>query len=265
MLSYQHGYHAGNPADVHKHGLLAFMLAYMTGKDKPLTYIETHAGRGLYDLDDATARKTGEAQQGIVRLSHFFDAGHPYAKVLHGTRARHGANAYPGSPQIAATILRPGDRLHLAELHPQEFEALDFAMSASGTRCYRQDGFELAQSMCPPTPRRGLILIDPSYEIKTDYSDIPRRIALLHRAWNVGVICLWYPILKSRSHLAMLDALQKAHPTALRHEVAFPPPRSGHGMTGSGLFVINPPFGTDVEAARLSRCFASIQRRDGKT
>jgi 23S rRNA (adenine2030-N6)-methyltransferase len=258
MLSYQHGYHAGNPADVHKHGLLAFMLAYMAGKDKPLTYIETHAGRGLYDLDDAAARKTGEARQGILRLSHFFEAGHPYAKALDLTRARHGASAYPGSPQIAASILRPGDRLHFAELHPQEFEALEVALSASGARCYRQDGFELAQSLCPPTPRRGLILIDPSYEIKNDYAEIPRRIAHLHRAWNVGVICLWYPILKSRNHVPMLDALQEAHRQALRHEVAFPPARVGHGMTGSGLFVINPPFGTSEEAARLSQCFAAL-------
>ena len=257
MLSYQHGYHAGNPADVHKHGLLAFMLSYMVSKDKPLTYIETHAGRALYDLEDAAARKTGEATQGIARLAGCFGSDHPYAQVLEQTRAQHGATAYPGSPLIAATLLRPDDRLHLAELHPQEYEALDFAMSAHGGKCYRQDGFALAQSLCPPTPRRGMILIDPSYEIKSDYTDIPRRIGLMHRAWNVGVICLWYPLLRNGSHAPMLEALARAHPEALRHEVAFPPARPGHGMIGSGLFVINPPYGTRQEAERLSRCFAA--------
>ncbi len=258
MLSYQHIYHAGNLADVHKHGLLTWMLNYLTAKDKPLTYIETHAGRALYDLQDAAALKTGEAAAGIGRVASWFDDAHPLTDALNAVRATHGADSYAGSPLIAAHVLRPDDRMHLAELHPGEHAALDFALSSFPAKCYRQDGFELAHSLTPPTPRRGLMLIDPSYEIKTDYADIPRHIAGVTRAWNVGIICLWYPMLTAQSHLPMLTALQKAHPSALRHEVRFPPARKGHGMIGSGMFVINPPYGLEGEAARLSDRFATL-------
>ncbi|WP_299962879.1 23S rRNA (adenine(2030)-N(6))-methyltransferase RlmJ [uncultured Roseobacter sp.] len=258
MLSYQHIYHAGNLADVHKHALLAWMLAYLTAKPKPLSYIETHAGRGLYDLSDPAAQKTGEAAEGITRTEEWFAADHPLARVLATLRKTHGATAYPGSPLIAAHILRPCDILHLAELHPAEHSALATAMSPFGARVHAQDGFALAQSLVPPTPRRGLMLIDPSYEIKRDYTDIPGRIARLVKAWNVGIICLWYPILKTARHDEMLQRLSAAHPQALRHEVHFPPARANHGMTGSGLFVINPPYSLAEEAARLGQHFTRL-------
>ncbi|MDW3222941.1 MAG: 23S rRNA (adenine(2030)-N(6))-methyltransferase RlmJ [Paracoccaceae bacterium] len=258
MLSYQHIYHAGNLADVHKHGLLAWILSYLTRKDKPLSYIETHAGRALYDLDDPSALKTGEAVRGIDRLSPRVPPDHAYAQALARTRASHGARSYPGSPLIAAQVLRPTDSIHLAELHPQEHAALDFAMSSHGAKCYRTDGFELAHSLCPPTPRRGIMLIDPSYEIKNDYRDIPRHVARITRAWNVGIICLWYPILTSRAHLEMVQTLRAQHPEALSHEVHFPPAQPGHGMVGSGLFVINPPYGLTEETDRFSKLFKNL-------
>lgn len=159
---------------------------------------------------------------------------------------------------IAAQLLRPTDSIHLAELHPQEHAALDFAMSAFNAKCYQMDGFELAHSLCPPMPRRGLLLMDPSFEIKNDYNDIPRHIARITRAWNVGIICLWYPILTSRAHLEMLRSLQAQHPEALRHEVRFPPARPGHGMVGSGFFVINPPYGLASEAEQISKHFKGL-------
>lgn len=259
MLSYQHIYHAGNLADVHKHALLAWMLAYMTAKDKPLSYLETHAGRGLYQLDAPEAVKTGEAAAGIAvsDAKGWFGQEHPYSQVLDAVRAQHGAAAYAGSPLIAAHSLRPQDQLHLAELHPQEFSALDWAMAPYPARCYRQDGFEMAISIAPPEPRRGLILIDPSYEIKTDYDTIPDFIAKLHRKWNVGVIVLWYPILTSGAHKDMLAALkQQSLPKVLHDEVRFGPARPGHGMIGSGLFIVNAPFGAEAEAKRLGRIFS---------
>ncbi|MEP1612042.1 MAG: 23S rRNA (adenine(2030)-N(6))-methyltransferase RlmJ [Roseobacter sp.] len=255
MLSYQHIYHAGNLADVHKHGLLAWMLAYLTKKEKPLSYIETHAGRGLYDLMDPAALKTEEAAAGIGQATGFFETTHPFAQALGQIRQTHGENAYPGSPLIAANLLRPTDNLHVAELHPGEYDALSFALSPYPVQCHNKDGFELAHSLCPPTPRRGLMLIDPSYEIKTDYAAIPKHIAKYVRSWNVGIICLWYPILKLQRHRPMLDALQQDHPDALRHEVQFPPAQKDHGMIGSGMFVINPPYGLEAEAARLKKHF----------
>ena len=260
MLSYQHGYHAGNLADVHKHALLATMLEYLTRKDKPLSYMESHAGRGLYALDAPEAAKTQEAAQGIIRVAalDWFAADHPYSRALAATRAVHGRTAYPGSPLIAAELLRPVDNLHLCELHPQEYDALRAAMAPHGGIFYQKDGLEMALALTPPTPRRGVLLIDPSYEVKADYAALPKVIGQVARKWNVGTLALWYPILGSDAHAPMLAALCRAHPEALRHEVRFPPAREGHGMIGSGMFVINPPWGLENEAARLSTLFKSL-------
>ena len=258
MLSYQHIYHAGNAADLHKHALLAWMLGYLTAKPKPLSYLETHAGRGLYDLAAPESEKTGEARAGITRaLAQDWLAGdHPLRRALADTRARHGASAYPGSPLIARHFLRPGDVAHLAELHPAEHEAL--AAVAGFAHLHRQDGFAMAQALCPPTPRRGLLLIDPSYEIKADYDRIPAQIAKLARKWNVGTIALWYPILTDDRQAPMAETLRAAHPDALSSEIRFPPARPGHGMVGSGMFVINPPYGLSDEAARIEALYETL-------
>lgn len=257
MLSYQHLYHAGNLADVHKHALLAWVLDYLTKKDKPLSYIETHAGRGLYDLAAPEAAKTGEAARGIARALPLFDRSHPYAKALAQVRACHGPDAYPGSPMLAALALRPDDSLHLAELHPQEHAALAEAMLFSQAILHRQDGLALALALTPPTPRRGLLLVDPSYEIKSDYEAMPKLFVTVARKWNVGILMLWYPVLAGAEQAdllaGMLASLDAAHPAALRHELRFAPARRGHGMIGSGLFVVNPPWGLADEAARLAK------------
>lgn len=259
MLSYQHIYHAGNPADLHKHALLAVMLGRMTEKPKPVSYLETHAGRALYDLGSAEALKTGEAAAGIGAHGAWFPAQHPYARAVAAVRARHGAAAYPGSPLIAAELLRAGDGMDLAELHPGEHAALRLAMKGSGARLHRQGGFEMAMSVCPPEPRRGMIVIDPSYEVKADYGTIPGFVKKLHRAWNVGVIVLWYPILKDGRHSDMIGALEALDlPKALKSEVRFPAVREGHGMVGSGMFIVNAPFGTEDEAARLKGLFKAL-------
>lgn len=256
MLSYQHIYHAGNLADVHKHAALAWSLQYLTQKPKPFSYLETHAGRGLYHLDAAEARKTGEAAQGIAKVEGWFAPDHPYRMAIAAIRERHGPDAYPGSPVIADAILRPVDRLSLAELHPQEVAALRDAVPFA--RIEPRDGFEMLRALCPPDPRRGLCLIDPSYEVKEDYRTLPPVIARTHRVWPVGCIMLWYPILEGASHVPMLATLEESLPHGLRHEVRFPPARPGHRMTGSGLFIVNPPYGLDEELARLSGHFATL-------
>ncbi|MEL7132595.1 MAG: 23S rRNA (adenine(2030)-N(6))-methyltransferase RlmJ [Pseudomonadota bacterium] len=257
MLSYQHIYHAGNLADVHKHALLAWMLAYLTRKDKPVSYVETHAGRALYDLDADEALKTGEAAQGITRAKSWFQTDHPYAKSLLQTTDLYGQNSYPGSPLIATQTLSDIDHITLAELHPSEHNALELALPTASV--HRTDGFALAHSVLPPTPRRGLMLIDPSFEVKDDYRTLPVHIKKYARAWNVGIIVLWYPILTSNAHSNMLQRLVKDHPSALRHEVRFPPARPGHGMVGSGLFVIRPPFGLAEQAANLKTRFDQLK------
>lgn len=258
MLSYQHIYHAGNLADVHKHALLAAMLAYLAAKDKPLSYIETHAGRGLYRLDTPEALKTGEAVAGVGRLGDAFPSDHPYVRCLADLRARHGETAYPGSPLIAALSLRRSDSLHLYELHPREHAELADVMAPYGARVMKQDGVAGALSLCPPTPRRGLLLIDPSYEVKADYAAIPRIIAALRRKWNVGIVALWYPILAEGPHRPMVAAILATDPEALCSEVSFGPARDGHRMIGSGMLVLNPPFGAAQEAAQIETIFRSL-------
>lgn len=257
MLSYQHGYHAGNLGDVHKHALLAWALNYLANKDKPLSYIETHAGRGLYRLDTEAARKTGEAAAGIGRLEQGFAPGHPYRRAIDMVRAAHGIEAYPGSPLIAAHLLRHSDHMTLAELHPQEHAALQALLGRRAT-IHRRDGLELGRALCPPTPRRGVLLVDPSYEVKTDYAAIPKFLTDVRRKWNVGLLMLWYPILTTDAHLPMTAQLRADHADTELFEVRFPPIREGHRMTGSGLAVINAPFGMAEEAAQVEAVIRQI-------
>lgn len=258
MLSYQHAFHAGNLADLQKHALLAWCLAYLTEKPKALSYLETHAGRGLYHLKGAEATKTGEAEAGITRAlaEGWLEPGHPLLEALAAVRAQYGKDAYPGSPLIAGHFLRAEDRIHLAELHPTEGDILSEV--AFFAQIHRQDGFAMANALCPPNPRRGMLLIDPSFEVKTDYDTIPRFVGQIARKWNVGIIALWYPLLVDGRHGPMLKNLSTAFPEALRHEAHFPPARPGHGMIGSGMFIINPPYGIEAETQKLDAIFARL-------
>lgn len=259
MLSYQHAFHAGNAADVHKHAILSWVLDYLTRKDKALSYVETHSGRGLYDLGSAEAGKTGEAAQGIERLLDLFDPQHPYPTTVNAIRSELGPAAYPGSPLIASRLLRAFDHLHLAELHPKEHAALVDAIPARpNTRIYHRDGLEMANALIPPDPRRGLCMIDPAWEVKDEYDKVARLIPKLVRKWNVGIVLLWYPVLRDNRHRPMIRALTTALPDAKVHEVAFPPAREGHGMIGSGMFMVNPPWGIDDETKRLDRIFGRV-------
>ena len=242
MLSYQHAYHAGNPADLHKHDALARLIAALTRKARPLTYMETHAGRGLYDLSGPEAAKTGEAAAGILRAA---PPPGPYADALAAVRAAHGPMAYPGSPLIARTLLRPQDRLHLMELHPQEHAALKLALAAQNVAIHRRDGFEGVPALSPPTPRKGLVLVDPSYEIKTDYDAVPAFVARLLAKWPEAVVLVWYPVLPDARQQRLLDGF--APLPHVQSEVAVDLGK-GRGMTGSGLIGLNLPHGFSLRA-----------------
>lgn len=262
MLSYQHGYHAGNMADVHKHAALACLLGLMCVRDKPFSYIETHAGRGLYHLDTPEARKTGEAAAGIGRAEAAFDPDHPYRQVLDITRVIHGPTAYPGSPLIAAQTLREDDRLHLAELHPAEHAALSHVMAPFDVRPRHEDGLAMARAVCPPTPRRGVLVVDPSYEVKTDFDKMVPFLQMIHRKWNVGVLFVWFPLLSDGTGGALAKALLAADlPKAHASLVRFGPARPSHRMIGSGLFVANAPWGM---AEALADIEATIVRANGQ-
>lgn len=241
MLSYQHAYHAGNRADLMKHDALARLLAALTRKPRPITYMETHAGRGLYDLASPEARKTGEAAEGILKAE--LEPG-PFAEAVARVRARHGPLAYPGSPLIARELLREGDRMHLMELHPAEHAALRRALKGPGVAIHRRDGYEGVLALSPPTPRKGLVLVDPSYEVKPEYEAVPAFVQKLLARWPEATVLVWYPILAESRHERLIAGLH-ALPFQ-RHEVRF---GATKGMTGSGLIGINLPFGFRLDGA----------------
>ena len=239
MLSYQHAYHAGGPADVHKHIVLAELLARLTAKPRGLSYVETHAGRGLYDLAAPEVAKTGEAAAGIARLAA--DPATPFGRALAAVHRAHGATAYPGSPLVARALLRPQDRLTLIELHPAEHAALSGTLAAAGTAIHRRDGFEGVLALAPFTPRRGLVLVDPSYEVKSDYEATAAFVRRLVARWPEAAILVWYPILPAARHAALRDGLRPLPVAFDEAAFAVPPAR---GMTGSGLALVNAPYGS---------------------
>lgn len=253
MLSYQHGYHAGNAADLHKHIVLAELLARLTAKPRGITYLETHAGRGLYDLTAPEALKTGEAAAGIARVAVPPDS--PYGRALAETRARHGRQAYPGSPLIARLLTRAQDRLALMELHPAEHAALRAALAGEGVAIHHRDGREGALALAPFTPRKGLVLIDPSYEVKSEYADTAGFARRLIGKWPQATVLVWYPLLPAGRHSELLAGL-----APLPHridEVRFEP-APARGMTGSGLVLLNAPHGAEAAFAAAHGATAGL-------
>lgn len=245
MLSYQHIYHAGNMADVHKHASLSVLLTHMTQKDKPLTYMETHAGRGIYDLKSDEALKTQEAQKGFLAFAEKKQLNeHPYFMLQKRIREEVGGNIYAGSPFIAEALLRPTDTLHLMELHPQEYQGLYRLMRYPNTHLHHRDGYEGGIALCPPQPRRGIMVTDPSYEMAKEYDTVVRFLQKVHKRWAEGVLFLWYPILREELHKPMLEKLEAADmPKFYRSEVMFRHVKEG--MLGSGIIIVNTPFGIE--------------------
>ena len=247
MLSYQHGYHAGNFADVVKHTTLSRLLHYMTQKDKPLFYLETHSGRGVYDLKNAQALKTGEAVAGIEALwaqrKQLPDIFSLYLDAIKQINPTNVLRYYPGSPQLAIDALRSTDRLFFSELHRGEFECLS-QLPKRGKRVFysAEDGLVNLAALLPPAERRGLIFIDPSYEIKTDYRDIARALKAAYDRFSTGVYCLWYPLVDNKLHQQLIRGLsQIGAKDNLRVEFHMSS-RDKPGMTGCGLWIINPPY-----------------------
>jgi 23S rRNA (adenine2030-N6)-methyltransferase len=250
MLSYRHGFHAGNFADVHKHAVLAWIIHALGAKAKPFCVLDSHAGDACYDLAGAWAQKTGEWRDGVARIQDCTDvpdALTPYLGALREFRARHGASAYPGSPAIARTLLRQQDRLVLGELHPAAWESLKaFFAGDAQVAVHRRDGWELLGALLPPAERRGLVLVDPPYERAEEYRDAARALLAACRRWPDGVYVLWYPLLAVGRHRAMLDAIAEAQPgPMLEAELLLAPQDTPAGLNGSGLCIINPPWRLD--------------------
>lgn len=248
MLSYRHGFHAGNAADVLKHAVFVFVLGHLQRKAGPLLILDTHAGAGLYDLASAEAAKTGEFRDGIGRLAAGAgDAPELLAGYLALVKARNPRGpfaVYPGSPALALAMKRPQDRLAFYELHPADHARLaDLAGRARGVSVERADGFKGLIAHVPPVGRRGLVLIDPSYEIKTDYDNVVVALAKAWRRFATGVYVLWYPVIERSRIDALLAAVAAAGIRKVyRLELGMAPDAPGYGMTASGMLVVNAPF-----------------------
>jgi 23S rRNA (adenine2030-N6)-methyltransferase len=247
MLSYQHGYHAGNFADVIKHIALTRLLNYLILKDKPLFYLETHAGKGLYDLKNKQAEKTQEYKQGIQLIWPNRNAlplvFQNYCTALKQINDDDALRYYPGSPYLVINTLRAEDRMYFCELHPREFESLQQIKRLNKKVHFSHtDGIHAMKAMLPPTEKRGLIFIDPSFEIKEEYKEIPLAIKEAYSRFATGVFCLWYPLVNKRLTEKLqrgMKAINAKNSVRIEFNLNTNPEE---GMSGCGLWIINPPF-----------------------
>jgi 23S rRNA (adenine2030-N6)-methyltransferase len=252
LLSYQHGYHAGNAADVHKHLALVLLLQKLRAKDAAFCFVDAHAGRGLYDLDSESARKTGEAAQGILKLVAAKDppaSVRTYLDLVAGHNRPDSHRFYPGSALLAQALLREQDRALLLELHPQEVVALKEAMVRDRRiSVHKRDCYEGLPALLPPAIRRGLVLLDPSYEIRSEYEAVVDLLEQSLARWSNGLYLLWYPLLPDDRHLRLIRRLEALlPPKTLVSEFRFS--RSVIGLQGSGLIIVNTPWHIDDELA----------------
>ncbi|MFY0991635.1 23S rRNA (adenine(2030)-N(6))-methyltransferase RlmJ [Halomonas sp. C05BenzN] len=254
MLSYQHAYHAGNFADVHKHLTLFAVIDHLLRKASPVTYIDTHAGRGLYPLSAEETARLGEYRQGVAPLWKAREAlsADPLlcawlsslAEVQHrGGELEH----YPGSPWWLSHRLRARDRLVLFELHPGEYRHLEGQALADNVRRVQGDGLEGLLRRLPVSTPRLCVLVDPSYERKTEYAEVAGTVlAAMHKARH-AVMLVWYPLLLAGRHHALLETLRDGGLRKIwRSELVQRESAEGErGMVGSGMLVVNPPWGLD--------------------
>ena len=247
-LSYQHIYHAGNPADIQKHLWTLAVLSYLQKKDKPAFWCDTHAGRGLYDLTSNEAQKTREFDDGIAKLYHE-KIDHPLwdmlIKSIDNANPDEDSELYPGSAYLAAMHLRPEDRMECFDLHPQEYKHLAHALRPFKNVTARQISMEEGIfSFTPPKEKRGAILIDPSYELKKEYESVPKVVKRVMRKWPNATYMIWYPILPQNRHETLKDICLEVDPDVLIDEWIYDDPkRDGfRGMSGTGMAVFNPPY-----------------------
>ncbi|EPG2103713.1 23S rRNA (adenine(2030)-N(6))-methyltransferase RlmJ [Proteus mirabilis] len=247
MLSYRHSFHAGNHADVLKHIVQTLIIESLKEKEKPFLYLDTHAGAGRYQLTNAHATRTGEYLEGIARLWQQEEVPElilPYLEAVGSLNTSDELRYYPGSPLLAAKLLREQDLLMLTELHPTDFPLLRTEFSRDKrVRVCREDGFGQLKSKLPPASRRGFALIDPPYELKQDYSAVVKGIVEGYKRFATGTYAIWYPVVHRQQIKRMLKELEAIGiRKILQIELAVKPDSDQLGMTASGMIVINPPW-----------------------
>ncbi|HHZ6970571.1 TPA: 23S rRNA (adenine(2030)-N(6))-methyltransferase RlmJ [Morganella morganii] len=247
MLSYRHSFHAGNHADVLKHTIQSLIIESLKEKDKPFLYLDTHAGAGRYQLSGEHAERTGEYLEGIARIwaqESVPEELKTYLEAVSALNPRGDLRFYPGSPLIAAHLLRDHDKLNISELHPSDFPLLRNEFSRDNrARVVREDGYQQLKSQLPPLSRRGFVLIDPPYELKSDYQAVVKGIQEGHRRFATGTYAVWYPVVLRQQIKRMVKDFQATGiRKILQIELAVRPDSDQRGMTASGMIVINPPW-----------------------
>ncbi len=256
MLSYRHQFHAGNVADVFKHAMLSRLLVALGKKDKPYCMIDTHAGIGRYDLEHPWSQKTAEFRQGIARVWARADAPAallPYLEAVRADNPDGHLKHYPGSPRIARRLLRTDDRLVLCELNKDDCAALKTVFSGvRHTAIHNQDGFAALKMLLPPQERRGLVFIDAAFDQADEFSRVSRAVKDAQARFATGMIAVWYPLMAPSAMQAFARSLQAMGlPKTLQLELTVYPEDFTEHIRGSGMIVINPPFGLDREAPPL--------------
>jgi 23S rRNA (adenine2030-N6)-methyltransferase len=264
MFSYRHAFHAGSHADILKHLTLIHLVEYLQEKPGALTIVDTHAGAGIYSLKDGFAAVSKEAEGGIVRLLKFIEEGNSisegiqrYLELVAAENNEDGMNTYPGSPFILARLLRPQDRLKLFELHPKEIDILRHNIGelkqSKQIDIYAEDSFARLKGLLPPPSRRGLVLIDPSYEDKQDYRYLELALEEALQRFATGCYAIWYPILSRRESVALPDRLKKIatiHKRSwLQTELRVENAPGERRLQASGMFIINPPWTLEKQLA----------------
>ncbi|MBF0353992.1 MAG: 23S rRNA (adenine(2030)-N(6))-methyltransferase RlmJ [Alphaproteobacteria bacterium] len=261
-MNYRHAFHAGNFADVVKHAVLTLLVRLLQKKETPVALIDSHAGIGRYDLWTAAPNKTDEYKDGIGRLWGLSAPPEdlaPYLSIVSAMNGEH-LRHYPGSPYLLRQLMRPQDRLILAEKHPEDAQALKALFHADRqVAVHDMDGWHALKAFLPPSEKRGLALIDPPFEERGEYERLGNALIKTHRRWPQGVLMGWHPIKEMEAVEGLYEMLRQSQIPgilAVRHLLggSFDP----NNLNGSGLILLNPPYTSEERLARMLPFLAEI-------
>ena len=266
MLSYRHGYHAGNAADVLKHFILIYVLDYIKKKDKGFIFIDSHAGAGKYLISDPYMQKNKEYLQGIEKILQLKNDNiflKKYLDLVKSINFNSDLKIYPGSCFLAAKSLRPNDNLYFFELHPKEFLNLKKNFeNDSRVIIENRDSYLRLNKLLPPKEKRAVILIDPSYELKDEYEKVLKMLSDCYKKFPLGVYIIWYPVLKNKkSEKFIFNVLKKKYKNLSHVEMITD--NLNNGMQGSGLFILNCPWSIENDIKKsLETIFDCLKKNN---
>ena len=266
MLSYRHGYHAGNAADVLKHFILTYVLDYIKKKDKGFIFIDSHAGAGKYLISDPYMQKNKEYLQGIEKILQLKNDNiflKKYLDLIKSINFNSELKIYPGSCYLAARSLRPNDNLYFFELHPKEFLNLKKNFeNDSRVIIENRDSYQRLKKLLPPKEKRAVILIDPSYELKDEYEKVLEMLSDCYKKFPLGVYIIWYPVLKNKKSEKFIFNVLKKNYKNLSH-VEMITDNLNNGMQGSGLFILNCPWSIENDIKKsLETIFDCLKKNN---